>query len=93
VLPTLGNHAWQTEVQNISQGGAKLHIARPGCELKPGRLLELVLTSQARGQGVRVSLRLAHSAESANGDYEVGGAFVQPLSPRDLTLLCQNSQG
>jgi serine/threonine-protein kinase len=87
VLATLGNHAWDAEVQNISPGGARLHIAKPGCELKPGRLLELVLTSQAGGQGVRVSLRLAHSAESANGDYEVGGAFVQPLNPRELTVL------
>jgi serine/threonine protein kinase len=92
VLPTLGNHAWHAEVQNLSQGGAGLHIARPGCELKPGRLLELVLTSQARGQGVRVSLRLAHSTEVANGDYEVGGAFVQPLGERELAVLAQRLQ-
>jgi hypothetical protein len=92
VLPTLGNHAWHAEVQNLSQGGARLHIARPGRELKPGRLLELVLTSQARGQGVRVSLRLAHCAELANGDYEAGGAFVQPLGQRELAVLSQHLQ-
>jgi serine/threonine protein kinase len=92
VLPTLGNHAWQSELKDISQGGARLHIAKPGCELKPGRLLELVLTSQARGQGAHVSLRVAHSAELANGDYEVGGAFLRPLSQRELAVLAQHLQ-
>jgi serine/threonine protein kinase len=91
VLATLGNQAWGTEVQDISQGGARLHITKPGCELQPGRLLDLLLTAQARGQSVRVSLRLAHSTRSENGDYEVGGTFVRPLSSSELALLSQRS--
>jgi serine/threonine-protein kinase len=92
VLATLGNQAWVAEVQNVSAGGARLRIALPGCDLKPGRLLELVLTNQAGGVELPVRLRLAHSAELDNGDYEVGGAFIQPLSPADLAALAGGAQ-
>ena len=68
MLATLGNQAWEAEVQNFSAGGARLRIVVPGCELKSGRLLELVLTHQHRGLAVPVRLRLAHSSELANGD-------------------------
>ena len=74
-------------MQNVSAGGARLRIALPGCDLKPGRLLELVLTNQAGGVELPVRLRLAHSAELDNGDYEVGGAFIVPLSRGDLAAL------
>jgi hypothetical protein len=93
ILATLGNQAWQAQVQNVSAGGARLRIAAPGCPLKPGRLLELVLANQATGQRVAIRLRLAHSAEMDNGDYEVGGAFLQPLSQSELTALSERVPG
>ena len=89
VLATLGNQAWDAQVQNVSAGGARLRITTPGCELKPGRLLELVLTHQGRGLTVPARLRLAHSCELSSGDYEVGGAFVQPLSREQLAVLSE----
>jgi serine/threonine-protein kinase len=92
VRATLGNQAWQAQVQNVSAGGARLRIAMPGCDLKPGRLLELVLTNHASGTGLPVRLRLAHSAEIENGDYEVGGAFLEPLSPEVLAALAGGAQ-
>jgi serine/threonine protein kinase len=92
VLATLGNQAWVAEVQDLSAGGARLRVAMPGCELQPGRLLELVLTNQARGVGLPVRLRLAHSAALENGDYEVGGAFIQPLSREELAALAGGPQ-
>src|SRR5439155_11211549 len=79
VQPTLGNERWPAEIQNISVGGARLRITQPGCDLKPGRILELVLTA-ATGLRRAVQLRLAHSTEQAGGDYEVGGAFDPSLT-------------
>lgn len=90
VLATMGNGAWIAQVQNLSQGGARLRIAKPGCLLEAGRLLELVLASPTGGQGVHVSLRLAHSTLAENGDYEVGGAFLQPLSQDKLIGLTRS---
>jgi serine/threonine protein kinase, bacterial len=87
VLATLGNVAWTVDVQNLSQCGARLRITKPGCVLQAGRLLELVLAPHAGGKGVRVNLRLAHSKEKEDGDYEVGGAFLQPLSQVQLSEL------
>jgi serine/threonine protein kinase len=84
VLPTLGNGAWQAEVENVSAGGARLRIAQPGCPLRPGRVLELILTSPARGTRLTVRLRLAHGTELEGGDCEVGGAFDRPLRPEEL---------
>jgi serine/threonine protein kinase len=89
VLATLGNGAWQAKVQNLSAGGARLRIAQPGCPLRPGRVLELSLTSAASGLRVAVRLRLAHSAECAGGDYEVGGSFDRPLQPEELAALAE----
>jgi serine/threonine protein kinase len=91
VLPTLGNGAWQAQVQNVSAGGARLRIARPGCPLQPGRVLEVVLSRAARGLRVEVRLRLTHSVECAAGDYEVGGCFDGPLRAEDLAALIQDS--
>jgi serine/threonine protein kinase len=87
VLPTLGNQAWRVEVQNISAGGLRLRLTRPGCSLGRGRVLELALRSAAQNLQVRVRLRLTHSAEQADGDFEVGGAFDQPLSPQEVQAL------
>ena len=87
VLATLGNEAWTVDVQNLSQCGARLRITKPGCVLQAGRLLELVLAPHAGGKSVRVNLRLAHSKERENGDYEVGGAFLRPLSQMQLSEL------
>lgn len=92
VLATLGNQAWDAQVQNISAGGARLRIVKPECDLKPGRLLELVLTHRERGLRVSLGLRLAHSTELANGDYEVGGAFVQPLNREEFVALSAGIQ-
>ncbi len=87
ILATLGNGAWDAEVQNLSGGGIKLRIARPGCALAPGRVLELTLSSAARGVRTLVRLRLTHAAEREGGDYEVGGSFDQPLRPSELEAL------
>jgi serine/threonine-protein kinase len=92
VLATLGNQAWEAEVQNISQGGVRLRIPMPGCDLQPGRLLELVLTNQLSGARHPARLRLAHGARLPNGDYEVGGAFVQPLTDNEMFALTQATQ-
>jgi serine/threonine protein kinase len=93
VLPTLGNEAWQAQLQNLSAGGARLRIARPGFSLRPGRVLEVALSCAARGLRVQVRLRLTHSAECAAGDYEVGGCFDDPLRAEDLAALIQDSPG
>jgi hypothetical protein len=90
VLATLGNGAWQAKVQNLSAGGARLRVGRPGCPLRPGRVLELSLSSAARGLRVAVRLRLTHSAECAEGDYEVGGSFDRPLRPEELAALAED---
>jgi serine/threonine protein kinase len=87
VLPTLGNEAWRAEVQNVSAGGVRLRVGKPGRPLRPGRVLELALTSLARGTRVGVKLRLTHAAEVEGGDYEVGGAFDRSLSPSELEAL------
>jgi serine/threonine-protein kinase len=87
VLPTLGNGAWQAQLQNLSAGGARLRIARPRCPLRPGRVLEVALSCAARGLRVEVRLRLIHSAERAGGAYEVGGCFDCPLRAEDLAAL------
>ncbi len=89
VLATLGNLAWEAEVQNLSTGGVRLRLFRPGCDVRPGRVLEIVLTCKARGLQVPARLRLAHSAETAEGDVEVGGAFIQPLTQDELTALSE----
>jgi hypothetical protein len=91
VLPTLGNEAWQAQLQNLSAGGARLRIARPGFSLRPGRVLEVALSCAARGLRVQVRLRLTHCAECAAGDYEVGGCFDSPLRAEDLAALIQDS--
>jgi hypothetical protein len=91
VLPTLGNEAWPAQLQNLSAGGARLRIARPGCPLRPGRVLEVALSCAARGLRVEVRLRLTHSAECAAGDYEVGGCFDDPLRAEVLAALIQDS--
>jgi serine/threonine-protein kinase len=90
VMATLGNQAWETELQNISAGGARLRIVQPECDIKPGRLLELVLTHQHRGLSVAVKLRLAHTSRLPSGDYEVGGAFARPLMREELAALSQD---
>ena len=89
VLATLGNQAWAAQVQNLSMGGARLRLTCPRCDIKPGRVLELVLSNGASGSWLTVRLRLAHSAELPSGDYEVGGAFVKPLSQAELTALSE----
>jgi serine/threonine-protein kinase len=89
VLPTLGNQAWTAVVQNVSSGGVRLRLIRPGCEFKPGRVLELVLTNPASGARVLATLRLAHGVEVADGDYEVGGAFVRALTDSELAELAE----
>lgn len=89
ILPTLANQAWATEVQNVSAGGARLHIKKPDCELRPGRLLELILINEARKLSLAVQLRLAHSKEMDNGDYEVGGAFLKPLTPEQVAVFAE----
>src|SRR5205814_489074 len=63
VLATLGNGEWDAQVQNVSAGGARLRVARPGCPLWPGRVLELSLSCATRGLQTVVRLRLTHSAE------------------------------
>ncbi len=87
VLATLGNGAWQAAVLNLSAGGARLRIARPGCPLRPGRVLEVALLNGARGLRVVARLRLTHGAELAGGDYEVGGSFDRPLQADELEGL------
>ena len=37
-------------------------------------------------------MRLAHSSELPNGDYEVGGAFARPLSREELAALSEGGQ-
>jgi serine/threonine protein kinase len=88
VLPTLGNQAWDARILNISTGGLRLRLSRPGCPLRPGRVLELVLRGRVQGQPVAVRLRLTHGSECENGDYEVGGAFDRPLTAAELETLC-----
>jgi serine/threonine protein kinase len=87
VLPTQGNGAWSAVVQNISAGGARLRIAQPGCPLHPGRILEVVLQNAARGVRVLVPLRLSHSKEQPDGDWEVGGPFEMTLPSREVEAL------
>jgi serine/threonine protein kinase len=87
VLPTLGNAAWDTEVQNLSAGGIRLRVTRPGCPFQPGRVLELALSNPEHAVRVMVRVRLTHSAEREGGDYEVGGSFDHPLRPSDLEAL------
>ncbi len=87
VLATMGNAAWQATVQNISAGGVRLRISRPGCALRPGRVLELILYNTAHNLRVPIRLRLTHARETAGGDYEVGGPFNTPLTPGELTVL------
>lgn len=89
VLATLGNQAWAAQVQNLSMGGARLRLTRPGCDMRAGRVLELVLSNGASGFWKSARLRLAHSAALPGGDYEVGGAFVEPLSQGELTALSE----
>jgi hypothetical protein len=89
VLATLGNEAWEATVQNLSAGGARLRVVGPGCPLRPGRMLELSLSSAVRGLRVEVRLRLTHGAECAGGDYEVGGSFETPLRPEELAALVE----
>ena len=72
-------------------GGARLRVARPGCPLRPGRVLEVALSCPARGLRVEVRLRLTHSAECAEGYYEVGGCFDCPLRAEDLAALTPRS--
>jgi hypothetical protein len=92
VLATLGNQAWEAEVQNISMGGIQLRVFKPGCDLEPGRLLELVLTNQLTGARSSVRLRLTHGAHLPCGDHEVGGAFVQPLTDSEVFALTHSIQ-
>jgi hypothetical protein len=87
VLATLGNGAWPAVLQNLSAGGARLQVVRPGCPLRPGRVLELALHNRTRGLRVAARLRLTHSTERAGGDVEVGGAFDDPLPPSALEAL------
>jgi hypothetical protein len=56
-------------------------------------VLELSLSSAASGLRVAVRLRLAHSAECAGGDYEVGGSFDHPLRPEELASLAEGGPG
>jgi serine/threonine protein kinase len=86
VRATLGNDRWRAQVQNISVAGARLRLTTPGCDLKPGRVLELVLTA-AGGLRCVVRLRLAHATEQPGGDYEVGGAFDSALTSAELAAL------
>jgi hypothetical protein len=86
VRPTFGNERWRAEIRNISVGGARLRISNPGCELKPGRILELVLTA-ATGQRREVQMRLAHASAQPGGDYEVGGAFDAALTAAELAAF------
>jgi serine/threonine protein kinase len=91
ILPTLGNEAWEAAVQNLSAGGVRLRIARPGCQLRPGRVIELLLTNAARELRLTLRLRLAHSTEVEGGDYEVGGSFDRPLQQSELDTLSENT--
>jgi serine/threonine protein kinase len=86
VRPTLGNEHWQAAIQNISLGGARLRVSNPGCDLKAGRILELVLTA-ATGLRRVVQLRLTHASAQPGGDYEVGGAFEDALTAAELAAL------
>jgi len=87
VLPTLGNQPWRAEVQNVSAAGMRLRVHRPGCPLRPGRVVDLALVRAAEGLPVTVRLRLTHSAEQEGGDYEVGGTFDRPLDPGEVESL------
>jgi serine/threonine protein kinase len=87
VLPTLGNGAWSAAVQNISVGGIRLRVTQPDGPLRPGRVLQLALRNEGRGQRRVVEVRLTHSAEVEGGDYEVGGPFNRELSTEELQAL------
>jgi serine/threonine-protein kinase len=89
VLATLGNGAWAVVVQNVSTGGVRLRIKRPGCSLRPGRVLELALGAMTGAPRVKVRLRLTHSVELADGDFEAGGPFERPLTPEELMTLTE----
>src|SRR5262249_27450731 len=90
VLPTVGNGAWKAEIPNLSVGGLRLPVVRPGCPLQPGRVLELTLSNAERAVRVAVRLQLTHAAERAGGDYEVGGSFDRPLRPTELEALARH---
>ncbi|HYT91954.1 MAG TPA: protein kinase [Gemmataceae bacterium] len=91
VLATQGNGAWAAEVQNLSAGGVRLRIVRPGCVLRPGRILDVALSNAARGVCVVQGLRLTNCTERKGGDYEVGGSFDRPLQPNELKALSEGN--
>jgi serine/threonine protein kinase len=93
VLATLGNGAWKAEVQNVSVGGARLRIIRPGCVLRPGRVLEIALNNATRGLCLVLRFRLAHCTERKGGDYEVGGSFDRTLQVKELEVLSEGCSG
>jgi serine/threonine protein kinase len=89
VVASLGNEAWTATVQNISAGGIRLRVARPGCPLRPGRVLALALWNEGCSMRRVVQVRLSHGVETADGDYEVGGPFERALTPEELKALTQ----
>jgi serine/threonine-protein kinase len=92
VLATLGNQAWRAELKNISVGGVRMRIAKPGCALRSGRLLEVALVRAAVSLRVTMRLRLTNCVEQEGGDYEVGGTFDHPLNSAELQALSVGEQ-
>jgi hypothetical protein len=85
--PTAGT--WRAEVCNVSAGGIRLRVRRPGCPLRPGRVLDLALSDTARELLLMVRLRVTHGTERDAGDYEVGGRFDREFLPEELEALAE----
>jgi serine/threonine protein kinase len=89
VLESEGNQRWQAMLQNVSPAGARVRIVRPGCEIKPGRVLQLMLCNKSRGVRIFIRLRLTHSTD-VDGDVEAGGSFDRPLTAEELVAVTEN---
>ena len=68
-------------VRDVSATG--LGMVTPAC-IRPGRVLVLKLTSDARGLSRPLLVRIIHSTQQADGNWLSGGAFVRPLTEEEL---------